>query len=107
MSGRVLVYVTQGCPHSSRLIQILRDQKVTHDQVDLTQYPLGIDTLSLLAKDKSVPQVFVNGHYMGVRIQLFTIVVLTVVLFCFVKLRLNYTDWPNCCTRTTAHCGHK
>lgn len=66
MSGRVIVYITQGCPHSAHLLQILKEEKVVHSVVNIVEYPLGIDTVFACTGDKSVPQVFVNEHHLGV-----------------------------------------
>lgn len=66
MSGRVIAYITQGCPHSAHLLQILKEEKVSHEVVNITEYPLGVDTVFVATGDKSIPQVFVNEHHLGV-----------------------------------------
>jgi glutaredoxin len=67
MAGRVIVYITLGCPHSTYVLQMLKEEQVPHEVVNITEYPLGVDTVFLLSGDKSIPHVFVNEHYLGVR----------------------------------------
>jgi glutaredoxin len=66
MSGRVIVYITLGCPYSTHVVQILKEEQILHEVVNITEYPLGVDTLFSLTGDKSVPHVFVNEHHLGV-----------------------------------------
>lgn len=66
MAGRVIAYVTQGCPNSAQALQILREENVAFDVVNITEYPLGVDTVFVTIGDKSVPHVFVNQQHLGV-----------------------------------------
>eukprot|EP01127_Copromyxa_protea_P023514 TRINITY_DN882_c0_g1_i1.p1 TRINITY_DN882_c0_g1~~TRINITY_DN882_c0_g1_i1.p1 ORF type:complete len:1382 (-),score=285.85 TRINITY_DN882_c0_g1_i1:107-4252(-) len=65
MSGRILVYTTQGCPHSTHVMQILKEEGLGFDVVDVAEYPLGIDTVFSVTGCRALPQVFVNEHLVG------------------------------------------
>ncbi len=64
---RLVVYTIQGCPYCANARNLLDNNKIAYEEIDIT--PDSFNMRDKLAKmsggERSVPQVYINGKYMG------------------------------------------
>jgi glutaredoxin 3 len=61
----VTVYTTQWCPYCVRAKELLRDKNVTFREIDVDARPDLRSWLADRTRQRTVPQVFVNGAPLG------------------------------------------
>ena len=65
MAARVLVYSTNYCPYCTRAKQLLSKKGVSYEEVRVDDRPDLRDWLVETTRQRTVPQVFVNGRPLG------------------------------------------
>ena len=64
---RLVLYTIQGCPYCANARNLLNSNKIDYEEIDIT--PDAFNMRDKLAKmsvgERSVPQVYINGKYMG------------------------------------------
>lgn len=62
----VVIYTIPGCPGCGMAKSVLEDRKVPYKEIDLTGKPaVWKDMIQKTGGNKNVPQVFINGKYIG------------------------------------------
>jgi glutaredoxin 3 len=65
MAARVLVYITNYCPYCDRAKALLSSKKVQFEEVNVETRPELRTWLMERSRQRTVPQVFVNGQPLG------------------------------------------
>lgn len=81
LRDRIVVFTTLGCPHSAQLKKFLKSKNVVFNEVQISNYPVGFMAVDKMLKRGSpalsLPRVFSNGVYIGVRLFIAPFLVLT------------------------------
>ena len=65
MAADVLIYTTEYCPYCVRAKSRLRSKGAGFTEIDVSSRPDLRSWLQDASKQRTVPQVFVNGHPLG------------------------------------------
>lgn len=65
MSARVLVYTTAFCPYCVQAKSLLKKKGVPFEEIDVETRPELRSWLVERSKQRTVPQIFVNGQPLG------------------------------------------
>jgi glutaredoxin 3 len=65
MPADVLIYTTEYCPYCVRAKSLLRSKGVSFTEIDVSDRPDLREWLLSASKQRTVPQVFINGHSVG------------------------------------------
>lgn len=68
---KIVVFTTLGCPFCASLKRTLRIKNILFLEIQISNYPVGflaVDKMVKAGAPLSVPRVFSNGVYIGVRI---------------------------------------
>lgn len=65
MLAEVLIYRTRFCPYCTRAVELLRRKGASFREVDVTNDPEQRDRLLEQTGWRTVPQIFINGAFVG------------------------------------------
>ena len=64
--NKVKIYTTPYCPFCIRIKNLMKNKKVSYEEIDLSANPEKFDEMTSKSNGaKTVPQIFVNETYIG------------------------------------------
>lgn len=73
MKPDVLLYTTSWCPFCHRARALLREKGVQWNELDIEEDPVHRQAMTEASGRSSVPQIFINGTYVGGSDELFAL----------------------------------
>lgn len=65
MSQRIAIYTKDHCPYCNRAKEYFGTRGIAYDEIDVAQDPQGYDELKQRTGHMTVPQIFIDGQFVG------------------------------------------
>ncbi|HEY4484812.1 MAG TPA: glutaredoxin domain-containing protein [Nitrospiria bacterium] len=70
----IQIYTTKSCGYCVRAMQLLKREGIPFEEIDITDTPEKRDELLAITGERTVPQIFVDGKYVGQDDELYELV---------------------------------